>query len=478
MSGYIGTQPVPQATQSRDSFTATGGQTTFATAGYQPGYIDVYLNGVHLVDVTDYTATNGSDVVLASGASINDIVEVVAYSTFEVLNQTLTGTTTVDVLNVTGAFTSLGIDDNATSTAITLSSGGNVGIGTGSPIYAADIKTSGTNNGQLRVGGGATSATGLLLEQTNSGTTTANIQNSYYSTSASASLSIKSGYTTFHTGTSGTERMRIADAEVYVGHTGSTAPWAMSGSQYGINLMGSGGFIGAARANAEPLLLNRTGSDGAILNFRKDGTTVGSISSAFSSSIAIDGAANRSGLYLATSSLVPRYNASNIDATVDLGATSTRFKDLYLSGGVYLGGTGAANHLDDYEEGTWTVALASTGTQPTYNFTSTSGGGASYIKVGRMVTVFFDRYVNITVAGTGQAKITGLPFSSDLFSEYGGYSAVQFRASSAFGTSSYVTGYVDGNGILVEVGNGTTSAANWTTGTNIRFSGTVTYRTA
>ena len=129
MAGYIGTQPVPQATQSRDSFTATANQTTFATAGYQPGYIDVYLNGVHLVDVTDYTATNGSDVVLASGASVNDIVEVVAYSTFEVLNQTLTGTTTVDVLNVTGAFTSLGIDDNATSTAMTLSSGGNVGIG-------------------------------------------------------------------------------------------------------------------------------------------------------------------------------------------------------------------------------------------------------------------------------------------------------------------------------------------------------------
>jgi hypothetical protein len=86
---------------------------------------------------------------------------------------------------------------------------GYVGVGTTAPIYAADIKTSGTNNGQLRVGGASTSATGLLLEQTNSGTTTANIQNSYYATSASASLSIKSGYTTFHTGTSGSERMRI-----------------------------------------------------------------------------------------------------------------------------------------------------------------------------------------------------------------------------------------------------------------------------
>ena len=39
------------------------------------------------------------------------------------------------------------------------------------------------------------------------------------------------------------------------------------------------------------------------------------------------------------------------DAATDLGASGGRFKDLYLSGGVYLGGTGAANKLDDYEEG-------------------------------------------------------------------------------------------------------------------------------
>ena len=85
MSGYIGTQPVPQATQTRDSFTATANQTSFATSGYTPEFLDVFLNGVKLA-AADYTATNGSDVVLASGATVNDILEVVAYSTFEVLN--------------------------------------------------------------------------------------------------------------------------------------------------------------------------------------------------------------------------------------------------------------------------------------------------------------------------------------------------------------------------------------------------------
>ncbi len=101
MSGYIGQSPVALATQTRDAFTATAAQTSFATSGYTPGYLDVYLNGVKLA-AADYTATNNSDVVLTVGAALNDILEVVAYSTFEAFNETFTGTTTVDILAVTG----------------------------------------------------------------------------------------------------------------------------------------------------------------------------------------------------------------------------------------------------------------------------------------------------------------------------------------------------------------------------------------
>jgi len=86
MSGYIGTQPVPQATQTRDIFTATAGQTSFATGGYTPSFLDVFLNGVHLQNGTDYTASNGSDVVLTVGAALGDVLEVVAYTTFETAN--------------------------------------------------------------------------------------------------------------------------------------------------------------------------------------------------------------------------------------------------------------------------------------------------------------------------------------------------------------------------------------------------------
>lgn len=70
-------------TSSRDTFTAAGGQTVFTTTGYDSGFIDIYLNGVKLVVGTDVTATNGTTFTLASGATAGDVVEYIAYGTFE-----------------------------------------------------------------------------------------------------------------------------------------------------------------------------------------------------------------------------------------------------------------------------------------------------------------------------------------------------------------------------------------------------------
>lgn len=66
------------ATYTRTSFTATSGQTTF-TVAYSVGYVEVFLNGV-LLNASDYTASNGTTVVLASGAATGDIVETIAYN--------------------------------------------------------------------------------------------------------------------------------------------------------------------------------------------------------------------------------------------------------------------------------------------------------------------------------------------------------------------------------------------------------------
>ena len=84
MSGYIGPSPVPQSIQRRQTFTATASQTTFGTSGYTDGdFIDVYLNGVKLVGGTDYTATNGSDIVLTTGAAAGDILDFVTFNSFQ-----------------------------------------------------------------------------------------------------------------------------------------------------------------------------------------------------------------------------------------------------------------------------------------------------------------------------------------------------------------------------------------------------------
>ena len=80
MAGYVGNIPVPQATQTRQTFTATASQTSFPTIGYTAGFIDCYLNGVKILDGVDYNATNGSDVVLTTGAALNDILEVTIFT--------------------------------------------------------------------------------------------------------------------------------------------------------------------------------------------------------------------------------------------------------------------------------------------------------------------------------------------------------------------------------------------------------------
>ena len=60
----------------RYEYTATAGQTTF-NASYDHA-VDVYLNGVRLAE-TDFTATTGTSITLASGATAGDIVTIAAY---------------------------------------------------------------------------------------------------------------------------------------------------------------------------------------------------------------------------------------------------------------------------------------------------------------------------------------------------------------------------------------------------------------
>ena len=90
---YIGKSP-NQGVRNRFIYQATAGQTSFSgsdanalTLTYADGaYVDVYQNGILLKPSTDYTATSGTTVVLVTGASVNDVVEIIAYDAFSIAN--------------------------------------------------------------------------------------------------------------------------------------------------------------------------------------------------------------------------------------------------------------------------------------------------------------------------------------------------------------------------------------------------------
>ena len=265
MAGYITNAPVPQATQTRQTFTAVSGQTSFATVGYVAGgqFIQVYLNGVLLKLTDDYTAANGSDIILTSGAATGDILEFITFADFTVNNQNFTGGLTVD-------------------------------------------------------------------------------------------------------------------------NDGSTV-----------------------------LTVDRATSDGTIIDLQKSGSSVGVIGVADSGDriylaggglegVGIDNGANA---FVPTSE-TGAYKSGHMS----LGRSDARFTDLYLSGGVYLGGTGAANKLDDYESGTWTPVIRGSTTDPTVTVIGAHTGGR-YFKVGNMVSVSFECRWSAITGGAGDCSISGLPFT-------------------------------------------------------------------
>ena len=72
-------------TSQRVVYTATANQTTFSVT-YDSGFVDVYLNGIKLLLATDFTGTSGTNVVLATGATVGDIVDIVSYGAFNLAN--------------------------------------------------------------------------------------------------------------------------------------------------------------------------------------------------------------------------------------------------------------------------------------------------------------------------------------------------------------------------------------------------------
>ena len=210
-NGYIGRAPSDSAvTVARQTFSPTGVTTDFTFAsGYTPGYFDIFINGVKMIEGSDYTSTDGSTFsVLNGGAISGDVIEGVAYKAFNAAtidsapgNLSVGGNLTVTGIATLGAGTSVSF----ATTAYALEGTPDISVRnvTGVAATFTDIVTA--QSGINIVGGGLT-VTGV---------------STFFSDVSIADKIIHTGDTntairfpavdTITAETAGTERFRIAD---------------------------------------------------------------------------------------------------------------------------------------------------------------------------------------------------------------------------------------------------------------------------
>ena len=160
---------------------------------------------------------------------------------------------------------------------------------------------------------------------------------------------------------------------------------------------------------ATPLTVDRATSFGTVIDVQKDGTN-GLSAGVHVANNGFVGTGDTGLRFSADNDAVMPYNTSTLasrDNGIDLGLSSVRFKNLYLGGNLYIGGTGSANALDDYEEGTFVP-----------NFTGVGGGEASYssregsyTKVGRLVVANVRIDLSSRNTLSGAVQINNLPFT-------------------------------------------------------------------
>ena len=182
-NGYIGRAPGDSAvTVARQSYTSSGITTDFTfNSGYVTGYFDLYINGVKMIEGSDYTSSDGSTFsVLNGGAVDGDVLEAVAYKAFSATALTdATGNFSVGGnLSVSGTSSLTG--NTTVGSAITLTA--STGIVSATAFYGDGSNLSniisgvGINSGGTNIGYGVTTlnfvGSGTTIEVSG---TTANI---------------------------------------------------------------------------------------------------------------------------------------------------------------------------------------------------------------------------------------------------------------------------------------------------------------
>ena len=226
-------------------------------------------------------------------------------------------------------------------------------------------------------------------------------------------------------------------------------------------LSGTLGVTGAITGTTQTL--NRSGN-GVIQTFQKDGSTIGQISG----TIGLIVGTGDTGLGFQTSTgdaIIPQRpdTQAGADNLLSFGNTSYRFKDMYLGGNLYIGGTGSANALDDYEEGTWTPTVQ--------NATGYSSQFGRYFKVGHLC--FLNANVTTTGASGSTNEIRGLPFTSASTGNSAGNLSIGYY-SGVNTPMVWLSGYVINNSNIIYI----TGNANGHTGETIQYNGAQMFKSS
>ena len=238
-------------------------------------------------------------------------------------------------LTVGGAFTSQGIDDNASATAMTLDASGNVGIGTSSPSAPLDI---GTASPEIR-----------LTDATDDGYTRIRYDGGAFFIEVDDDNSVSDS--NFRVQVDGSEAMRIdSSGNLLVGTVSDVFP-GLNDTNTGFSVL-SDGRVGASTDDDFVLNLNRNNSDGNIATFRKDGSTVGSIGSAGSGLVYYFTGPQNGVKIVGPAAGVDSFGPSsttgaNRDNQMDLGWSSNRWDDIYATNGTIQ--TSDRNEKQDIE---------------------------------------------------------------------------------------------------------------------------------
>jgi hypothetical protein len=429
--------------------TASGtytGSTTVFPATYDAGYVDVFLNGVKLLVGTDVTATNGTDVTLATAAATNDIVEIVAYGTFTAATALSLGDNEKIQL---GASQDLQIYHDGLSSYVADVGTGDLRLtsnGAAIRIHADQINLSnaaGSKDSLIALNGGATTlyydnaakiattATGVDAINT-AGSSTSRFGSTYNTGANDGTLVIGNGGSgkamlRFDYEGTNTDRARIGvsssaqQLEFYTAGDNKRATLDASGNllvgKTASNVADEGaeirssGFTGLTVDGGAGLTIRRLTSDGELQSFFKDTTKVGSIGNTGTEFYIGTPSGSDGYIRFQSQGLVPcTSTGANSDGTMQLGTASGRFSDLYLSGGVFLGGVGSANYLDDYEEGTWTPQIWKGSTQ----VTSPTSAFGQYRKIGDVIFYSFYFFKNSgSNTDSNLWNLRGMPFAME-----------------------------------------------------------------